>query len=846
MTTRTILTSASRRIAPGLVLGTVLMAMTTVAATTDIPASGDVFVRSLSPNTTHDADLISIRKFAGEQRYGVIQFDLAALVGQTVIGVELILDELGSGNAGNDANYPLVSAAYMIGSSSDLPDVSSMTWNSYQATYEGQESAVFATLGAFNLPANGTSRASQSTFGNAADQALIQSVVDRSGNNVLTLVLKAVNDNNAHGFGDNEYYGNEPILRVATGTNEPPVVTGITAQPGSTDLPINTVLTLSAEATGTPPLAYQWLKDLAPIEAATNATFVISGIVPTNAGGYTVAVSGPGGATTGAVLTVTVDASRGVYDFPAGEDVWIRDLVPDHTYNGDLLDVRRTIDASIGDGIEVRYGLAQFDLSPLAWLSLTSVELVLDELGANEGVGSSALLPIQTQAFAIGTNNDAPNLLSMTWNSYTNTYEGFEPYTFDSLGAYDLPANGTLRTNRSSPASPADLALIQSLANSSNKLTLVLKPTSPGTNIGHSFGDGEYRGNNAILRVVKPVGTSLPVVSAITVVPGSSNIPIGGTTTLSVTATGTGTLTYQWRLDGQPITNATSATLVLNAIQPNQAGAYTVVVTDFIGSTISAAVNLTVDGHTVRIECTEDVWIRDFAPDTTYNGDFLDVRRTSAEVRYGLVQFDLSLLAGKIVAGVELILDEMGTGQNAGSSAMLPIQTVAFAIGSSNNAPALLTTTWNTYQAGYEGLEDFAFTALGAYDLAANGSVRADRSSFASAADMGFVQYLANTTNKLTLVLKPTATMDQGHSFGDGEYRGNNARLMVTTGAALSATRSGSDVVLSWPAQATGWALQFAPVLAEPGTWTNVAGSTLTNEFIWPASSGEGYFRLQQ
>ena len=116
-----------------------------------------------------------------------------------------------------------------------------------------RRAAVFATLGAYNLPANGTSRASQSTYANAADRALIQSVVDRSGNSVLTMVLKAVNDNNAHGFGDGEYYGNDPILRITTGTNEPPLVTGITAQPGSTDLPINTVLTLSARPPGRPP-----------------------------------------------------------------------------------------------------------------------------------------------------------------------------------------------------------------------------------------------------------------------------------------------------------------------------------------------------------------------------------------------------------------------------------------------------------------------------------------------------------------------------------------------------------------------------------------------------------------
>jgi len=175
MITRTILPSAIRRIAPGLVLGTMFLAMNAAAASVDIPVSADVFIRSLSPNTTHDADLISIRNLAGEQRYGIIQFDLSTLVGQAVTSVELILDEIGSTPAGSDANYPLVSAAYIIGSGSDVPDVSSMTWNSYQATYEGQEGGVFATLGAYNLPANGTSRASQSTFGNAADRALIQS-----------------------------------------------------------------------------------------------------------------------------------------------------------------------------------------------------------------------------------------------------------------------------------------------------------------------------------------------------------------------------------------------------------------------------------------------------------------------------------------------------------------------------------------------------------------------------------------------------------------------------------------------------------------------------------------------
>ena len=42
--------------------------------------------------------------------------------------------------------------------------------------------------------------------------------------NVLTMVLKAVDLNDAHAFGDGQAYGNKPILRVTTGANEPPVV----------------------------------------------------------------------------------------------------------------------------------------------------------------------------------------------------------------------------------------------------------------------------------------------------------------------------------------------------------------------------------------------------------------------------------------------------------------------------------------------------------------------------------------------------------------------------------------------------------------------------------------------
>jgi hypothetical protein len=814
-----------------------------VAELIDIPASTDIYIRTLAPDTTFRNDLVSVRNLSGEVRYGVIQFDLSSVMG-LVTNVELILDEIGSAQTVTDANFPLVSAAYAIGTSDNVPNLLSMTWNTYEATYEGQEAGVFATLGAYNLPANGTTSANRSTFANAADRAFIQSILDSSGSNVLTLVLKAVNVENAHAFGDGVFAGNAPILRVTTGTNAPPMVAGITAHPvNTTNLPINSTVTLTAAVTGTGPLTYQWQQNAQPLPGATNLSLGLS-IEPSMAGNYTLVATGPGGVATSAAVSVTVDAAHAVHDYYASVEVFIRDIAPSTTYHADFLDVRRTIDTTYSP-IEVRYGLAQFDLSSLAGQTLSSAQLILDELGSAQGAGASARMPIQTLAFAIATNHNAPNLLSMTWDAYASSYEGLEPEGFGTLGVYDLPANGALRTNRISDANAADIAFLQSLVNTTNQLTLVLKPASPGYDLGHSFGDGLAAGNPAILEVVTSVPTHPPVVSAISVLPGRSDIPVGRDTTLSVTVSGTGTLTYEWRRNGQPIAGATNGTLVLNAIQPDQGGNYTVVVTDLLGSTTSAVAAVTVDASALQIECAQTVWIRDVSPDTTFIGDFLDVRRTT-EIRYGLVQFDLSPFAGKTVTGAELILDELGSAQGAGSSATLPIQTVAFAISTNNNAPNLPTMTWNTYQPQYEGQEDFAFTTLGAYDLLANYGIRADRSSFASVpADIALLQQLVDTTNLLTLVLKPTNPgYDIAHSFGDG-VTGNRAKLVFATARpTLSATQSGSDLVLSWPEVATGWALQFAPSLNLPVTWTNVDSSTNSNQYLWPASSGSGYFRL--
>lgn len=94
---------------------------------------------------------------------------------------------------------------------------------------------------------------------------------------------------------------------------------------------------------------------------------------------------------------------------------------------------------------------------------------------------------------------------------------------------------------------------------------------------------------------------SLAEVPAASIPPGIANQPtnlvssVGNSVTFSVTATGSTPLAFQWRKGGANLTGATSATLVLSGVQTNQAGNYTVVITNTWGSITSSVVSLTVN-----------------------------------------------------------------------------------------------------------------------------------------------------------------------------------------------------------------------------------------------------------
>lgn len=77
--------------------------------------------------------------------------------------------------------------------------------------------------------------------------------------------------------------------------------------------------------------------------------------------------------------------------------------------------------------------------------------------------------------------------------------------------------------------------------------------------------------------------------------PASQSGVEGQAATLTVTASGPGPFTYQWRKDGGNLTGANAASLALTNLQLADAGSYDVVVTNYVGSVTSAAAMLAIN-----------------------------------------------------------------------------------------------------------------------------------------------------------------------------------------------------------------------------------------------------------
>lgn len=217
-------------------------------------------------------------------------------------------------------------------------------------------------------------------------------------------------------------------------------------------------------------------------------------------------------------LAAAMEASG--QEFTATGDVWLREVGPDSTFENDWVSVWSSA-SNDGGANGRRYGLYEWDISSLAGQDLASAVISL-------WVGddySGTTLPVRQHAFVLDTTGKT-SIFSSTWNTVQNEHLLLNAETaLESLGAYDqgvpldLGITGTYQD--SFAASANDLALLESIANGSGILTVLMVADEDGSDYRGDWGDGANAGGSGF-------GPDTPGKLIVTVVPEPAAMTLFG------------------------------------------------------------------------------------------------------------------------------------------------------------------------------------------------------------------------------------------------------------------------------------------------------------------------------
>jgi hypothetical protein len=334
----------------------------------------------------------------------------------------------------------------------------------------------------------------------------------------------------------------------------------IVTQPVGRTLNPGAALSLSVTATGTAPLTYQWSKDGQADRWGDRQRLTRSQSVQVgSAGEYTVAVSNAVGTATSQPVTVSVNAGVKITTQPASLSV---NPGASATFSvsasgaSPLTYQWRKAGVNIPGANSSTYTIDAASISSVASYDVAVTNPVGTVLSA---VANLAL----NQAVAITTQPVGRLLVAGSALELNVVATGTDPKTYQWSRNGVAISGGTAATYRIATAQPAD--------------------------------SGTY--TVAVSNVVNSVTSAAAVVEVlqgvtITAQPAPLTLNPGTLAVFSVTATGGGTLTYQWRKNGTNIAGGTLATYRIAAVQTTDAGTYTVVVGNQIGSVTSAPAQL--------------------------------------------------------------------------------------------------------------------------------------------------------------------------------------------------------------------------------------------------------------
>ncbi len=429
----------------------------------------------------------------------------------------------------------------------------------------------------------------------------------------------------------------------------------ITSHPSPQTINEGGSATFSVSATGSPPLTYQWLRNGSPISGATQASLFLSNVPLSAAGFYAVTVSNVAGTVTSnsALLTVnptvlppqilTQPVSQSVLEGSTVTFLTVVSGTPPFTYqwkrNNQVIASQAAPSLILTNVSSAQAGSYTVTVSN----SVGSVTSNAATLTVIPGVSAPVIsVPPYSRTVGLGdpvtfqvvaTGNPAPSYQwrknSVAIPGATGTFFTLASATWDDAGTYTVVVTNSVSSVISAPAiltiseppvivtGPASLSVPTGQRAS---MAVTVTGTAPfqfqwmkeGADLPGATTDtlviefartsdsGNYR-----VRVSNSGGSVLSSPATLTVTPAtfapqiqtqpqSLTVPAGGAAAFSVSATGLPAPAYQWSKDNAPLPGATSATLLLSNVAPDNAGSYTVRVANSVGSIISAAAILTV------------------------------------------------------------------------------------------------------------------------------------------------------------------------------------------------------------------------------------------------------------
>ena len=423
----------------------------------------------------------------------------------------------------------------------------------------------------------------------------------------------------------------------------------ITTQPLSQTVTQGTSATFTVAASGTTPFTYQWRFNGANISGATLSSYTKSSAQPTDAGSYSVLVANAAGsaASANAILTVqTLPTAPTITTHPQSLGV-VQGASATFTVTASgtapLYYQWRFYGTNLAGATTSSYTRADVqpaDAGPYSVIVSNSVGVATSSDAVLSLVvpptitthpSSQSVTPGASVTFSVVAAGTAP--LNYQWRKNGANISGAttSSYTLSNVQTGDAGSYAAFVSNAAGSATSANGVLVvlvspaitaqplsQTVTQGQNAtFTVTASGTTPlayqwrlyGTNIAGattssytrsnlqladagpysvivSNGAGTVTSSDAVLTVLAP--------PAITTQPLSQTITQGLSATFTVAASGSAPLTYQWRFNGANISGATASSYTRANVQPADAGSYTVVVANTVGSATSANAILTV------------------------------------------------------------------------------------------------------------------------------------------------------------------------------------------------------------------------------------------------------------